>query len=123
MVTAAFRPSRFIETQASSAEGTASIAVNVPRIRLVLSAAIQVAEPKKFSYQRNEYARGGNSRRSEAEKESGTTTSVGSIKNTSTSAEGPTAAFWPACCQDRPQAWTAPTWFRIISRRAVRNIT
>ncbi|WP_246691785.1 MULTISPECIES: hypothetical protein [unclassified Mesorhizobium] len=87
MAKAVLPPSRLIEMQASSARGTASVAVNVPRIRLVLSPAIHVAEPKKFSYQRNEYARGGNSRRSDAEKESGTTTSVGSIKNANTSAQ------------------------------------
>ena len=95
--------------QASSARGTASVAVNVPRIRLVLSPAIHVAEPKKFSYQRNEYARGGNSRRSDAEKESGTTTSVGSIKNAIASADDfnrPLQEFvteycWGAC-------WTRP---------------
>ena len=87
MAMAAFPPSLFIEMQASSPRGTAIIAVNVPRIRLVLSAAIQVAEPKKASYQRNEYARGGNSRRLDAEKESGTTTSVGSIRNAITSAQ------------------------------------
>ncbi len=54
MAAAVFPPSRFIEMQASSAKGTAINAVNVPRIKLVLSAAIHVAEPKKFSYQRNE---------------------------------------------------------------------
>src|SRR6476646_6543496 len=89
MAEAVFPPSRFIEMQASSPKGTATIAVNVPRIRLVLRPAIHVAEPKKFSYQRNEYARGGNSRKSDAEKESGTTTSVGSIKNAMASAEKP----------------------------------
>jgi hypothetical protein len=93
--------------QANSARGTATIAVNVPRIRLVLSAAIQVAEPKKFSYQRNEHARGGNSRRFDAEKESGTTTSVGSIKNAITSAEKPHRRMRTSRCPDRPQAWTA----------------
>ena len=65
--------------------GTDTIAVRLARMRLTLSAAIQVGEVKKSSYHLRESVLGGNSSSPEPENDNGTTMSDGRIRKMSVS--------------------------------------